>query len=65
MRLLHPECLYGTSRRLTHLFASAWSLFVVSLHSFLHLFPLFSIVCSLFYQNTRVGGYQDVYEETP
>src|ERR1700687_549144 len=35
------------------LFASACCLFVVSLHSFLHSLPLFSIVWSLFPQNTR------------
>ncbi len=39
----------------TLLFASAWSLFVVSLRFFLRSFPLFSIACSLFLQNTRVG----------
>src|SRR6266852_5579467 len=45
----------------TLLFASAWRLFVVSLHSFLHSFPLFSIVCSLFAENTRVGGTSTAY----
>src|SRR6266852_4037744 len=45
----------------TLLFASAWRLFVVSLHSFLHSFPLFSIVCSLFSENTRVGGTSTAY----
>ena len=40
----------------TLLFASAWSLFVVSLYSFLRSFPLFSIVCSLFSGNTPGGG---------
>jgi hypothetical protein len=39
----------------TLLFASAWSLFVVSLRTFLHSFPLFSIVCSLFSENTGGG----------
>jgi len=33
-------------------------LFRLSLLSFLHSLPLFSIVCSLFLQNTRVGGIQ-------
>jgi len=37
------------------LFASTCCLFVVSLPSFLHSLPLFSIVWSLFPQNTRVG----------
>src|SRR6266478_2230663 len=41
----------------TLLFTKAWRLFVVSLHLFLHSFPLFSIVCNcnLFSENTRVG----------
>ena len=44
----------------TLLFASTYCLFVVSLHSFLHSFPLFSVVCSLFSQNTRGGGVHSV-----
>src|SRR5579864_4158292 len=37
-------------------FASVCRLFAVSLRSFPHSFPLFSTACSLFSQNTRVGG---------
>jgi len=37
------------------MFSEACSLFVVSLRSFLHSFPLFSAACSLFSQNTGVG----------
>ena len=37
--------------------SSVCRLFVVSLHSFRHSFPLFSMVCGLFSQNTRVGGW--------
>ncbi len=40
----------------TLLFASTCRLFALSFHSFLHSFPLFSIVCSLFSENTRGGG---------
>src|SRR5258707_746841 len=40
----------------TLLFALACRLFALSFHSFLHSFPLFSIVCSLFSENTRGGG---------
>src|SRR6266446_1279096 len=39
------------------LLSCSCSLFVVSLPSFPRSFPLFSIVCSLFSQNTRGGGY--------
>src|SRR5216683_2072250 len=42
----------------TLLLSKACSLFVVSLRSFLRSLPLFSIVCSLFLQNTRVGCYR-------
>ena len=38
------------------LFASACCLFVVSLHSFRHSLPLFSIGCGLFSKNTGGGG---------
>ena len=40
----------------TLVFALVCRLFVVSLRPFLHPFPLFSIPCSLFSKNTRVGG---------
>ena len=40
----------------TLLFALTCRLFARSFHSFLHSFPLFSIVCSLFSENTRGGG---------
>jgi hypothetical protein len=40
----------------SHVFSFACRLFVVSLRSFPHSFPLFSTACSLFYENTRVGG---------
>ena len=49
-----PTC--RPSNVTTLLFTKACRLFVVSLHSFPHSFPLFLIVCSLFSQNTRVGG---------
>jgi hypothetical protein len=52
---LSPK-LSGPSNVPTLLFASAWSLFVVSLRSFLRSFPLFSIGCSLFSEDTRGGG---------
>jgi hypothetical protein len=41
----------------TLLLSNACRLFVVSLHSFPHSFPLFSTACSLFSQNTRRMGY--------
>src|SRR4029077_1769655 len=40
----------------TPVFASVCRLFVVSLCSFLCSFPLFSMACGLFSENTRVGG---------
>jgi hypothetical protein len=40
----------------TLLFASTCRLFAFSFLLFLHSFPLFSIVCSLFSENTRGGG---------
>jgi hypothetical protein len=49
-----------TSRRspvTSHVLSFACSLFVVSLLSFRHSFPLFSRACSLFCENTRGGGY--------
>ncbi len=39
----------------TLLFASTCRLLALSLHSFLHSLPLFSIACSLFSENTRGG----------
>jgi hypothetical protein len=39
------------------LFSTAYSLLPLSLPSFSHLHPLFSIISSLFSQNTRGGGY--------
>ncbi len=48
------------SRVTTHVLSLACSLFVVSLRSFLHSFPLFSRACSLFCQNTRGGGACDL-----
>ncbi len=56
MRLLHPDASTGPPGMPSLLFASACCLFVVSLHSFLPSLPLFSIVWSLFPQNTRGGG---------
>src|SRR5258707_4154512 len=44
---------FRTSGMPTLLLSKACRLFVVSLLSFPHSFPLFSIVCSLFSQNTR------------
>src|SRR5258708_25491178 len=38
------------------MFSAVCRLFVVSLRSFLHLLPLFSIACGLFFQNTPGGG---------
>ena len=38
------------------MFSAVCSLFALSLRSFPHNFPLFSITCSLFFENTRVGG---------
>ncbi len=55
MRLLHPDASTGPPGMPSLLFASACCLFVVSLHSFLPSLPLFSIVWSLFPQNTRGG----------
>ncbi len=40
------------------MFSAVCRLFIVSLRSFPHSRPLFSIACSLFLQNTRVGGIQ-------
>ena len=51
-----PTTDFQASNASTLLFTRAWCLFALSLPSFLHSFPLFSIVCSLFSQNTRVGG---------
>jgi len=45
-------------------FSRACGLFVVSLPSFLHSLPLFSIVCGLFSQNTPVGGTSTLVPET-
>src|SRR5467141_2959281 len=58
---LEPKALHGFLCALCASVANpslsrACGLFVVSLHSFPHSFPLFSIVCSLFSKNTR-GGY--------
>ncbi len=58
------------SRVTSHVLSLACSLFVVSLRSFLHSFPLFSRACSLFCQNTRGGGFLRpfsplVYPERP
>jgi hypothetical protein len=44
------------SRATSDVLSLACSLFVVSLRSFPHSFPLFSRACSLFCKNTRVGG---------
>ena len=50
-----PTTDFQASNTSTLLFAKGWSLFVVSLHAFLHSFPLFSMACGLFSENTRVG----------
>src|SRR5712692_7974183 len=41
------------------MFSAVCRLFIVSLRSFPHSRPLFSIACSLFLQHTRVGGITD------
>jgi hypothetical protein len=46
---------FQASNASTLLFTKAWCLFVVSLRSFLHPFPLLSTACSLFFQNTGGG----------
>src|SRR6266481_594745 len=51
-----PDDNHQTSNMSTLLFTKAWRLFALSLRLFLHSLPLFSIACSLFSENTRVGG---------
>jgi hypothetical protein len=51
-----PRCLCASVAN--PMFSAVCRLFVPSLGSFPHSFPLFSRACSLFLQNTRVGGIQ-------
>jgi len=52
-----PASTSHRSQATSHVLSYSWSLFSLSLRAFLHSFPLFSIACSLFSQNTRGGGY--------
>jgi hypothetical protein len=55
--LLPCICTSHGSRVTSHAVSYSCHLFRLSLRSFLHSFPLFSIACSLFSRNTRGWGY--------